>query len=242
MKKIFTLVLLLASLHTFGQGIVLKYNHIALGDNDTIDVVPRYSNADDVFYLDIFNTTSQNLGVMVQRQKVSLVNGATSVFCVGDACLDGDASIFPENILAGDSLTHSADGDRSFHIFYNPNGTSGVSLLKFTFFDETTTTITKSVFFRINHEVSVNEAKENTVLTAYPNPATSRVTFEHVLNSNIIGAQLIIRNITGVSVYNSPIGNSSKSNISLEGFTPGIYFYSIEVNNKSIITKKLIIK
>lgn len=242
MKKIFTLVFLFASIYSFGQGIVLKHANLEINNNDTIHVVPRYLNADDVIYIDIENTTSQELGVMVQRQVISLLNNATTVFCIGDACLDGDVSIFPEVIAAGGSLTHADDGDRSFHIFYNPNGSIGVSLLKFTFFDQTTPTISRTIYIQLDNTISVSDNSSNITLSAYPNPAANRVTIEHNLLSNPNGAQLIIRNMTGVSVYSSPIGNSTKTNISLEGYTPGIYFYSIEVNNKSIITKKLIIK
>lgn len=242
MKKIFTLALLFASLFSFGQGIVLKHANITLNDNDTIFVVPRFLHADETVYIDIENTTTQELGIMVQRQLVTLLNNATTVFCIGDACLDADASIFPEIIPAGGSLTHADAGDRSFHIFYNPNGSVGISLLKFTFFDQTTPSISKSVYIKLDNTISVNETTANNSLSAYPNPASNRVTIEHNLPSNPFGAQLIIRNITGVSVYKTPIGNTNRTNISLEGFTPGIYFYSIEVNNKSIITKKLIIK
>lgn len=242
MKKFFTLFIVFASISTFGQGIVLKYENQVVNSNDTITVIATELNADNTIFIDIENTTSQELGIMVQRQVISLINNATSSFCIGGLCLTGDISTDPEIFAAGGSLTHASDGDRAFHIFYNPNGSYGVSLIKFTFFDQTTPTIASSVYLRIDNTVSVSETKPNNALSAYPNPAIDKVTFEHSLNSNGNDAKLVIRNITGVTVYSSVIGNSTKTSISLEKFTSGIYFYSIELNNKSIITKKLIVK
>jgi ABC-type microcin C transport system duplicated ATPase subunit YejF len=242
MKKFFTLFMVFASLSGFGQGIVLKYANQVVNSNDTITVIATELNTDNTIFIDIENTTSQELGIMVQRQIISLINNATTSFCIGDLCLDADLSVFPEIISAGGSLTHAAQGDRAFHIFYNPNGSYGVSLIKFTFFDQTTPTIASSVYLRIDNTVSVSETKPNNALSAYPNPAIDKVTIEHSLNSNATDAKLVIRNITGVIVYSSLIGNSTKTSILLNDFTSGIYFYSIELNNKSIITKKLIVK
>ncbi len=242
MKKLFTLLLILASLSSFGQGIVLKYENQVVNNNDTITYIATELNNDNTIFIDIENTTSQELGIMVQRQIITLINNATTSFCIGDLCLDADLSVFPEVIAAGGSLTHANQGDRAFHIFYNPNGSYGVSLIKYTFFDETTPTIATSLYIRIDNTVSVSETKPNTAIFAYPNPAIDKVTIEHSLNTNTTDAKLVIRNITGVVVYSSVIGNSSKTSILLDNFTSGIYFYSIELNNKSVITKKLIVK
>lgn len=242
MKKIFTLVFLCTTLFSFSQGIVVRFTNEVVGNNDTVRYVPRFPNADDFIFFDLENTTSQELGIMVTRNVISLAPNALTTFCIGGVCLTGDQSLFPEILAAGASMTHAELGDQAFHITFNPNNNTGISLLKFTLYDETTTSISTSFYLELDNTVSVKEQTSGTTLSAYPNPASDNVTIEHFIPSISSGAQLVIRNIAGVVVHTSSIGQSNKTILSLETFNSGIYFYSIEVNNKSILTKKLIVK
>lgn len=242
MKKLMTLLLVTISLSAFSQDLIIRYEGTVYDNNDTIYAVPTLINADNTYFVDIENTTSQNLGIMVSRENIQLLNGASTQFCVGESCYTGDASSFPQIINAGENYSHANYGEQAFHIFYNPNGNYGISLLKYTLFDQTNPTISSIFYIYLDNTQSIQNNSLSATLNAYPNPATNRVTIEHNLNSNYGKSQLVIRNITGAELYSTPINGSSKTNVSLENFTAGIYFYSIENQGKSIATKKLIIK
>lgn len=242
MKKIFTLLLATISLSAFSQALILRHDGIIYENNDTIYANPTLLNSDNTYFVDIENTTSQSLGIMVVRNNIQLLNGATTQFCVGESCYTDSASSFPQIINAGENYSEATYGDQAFHIFYNPNGNYGVSLLKFTLFDQTNPTISSIFYIRLDNSVSIQDNNIISTLNAYPNPASNRVTIEHNLKSNSGKTELVIRNITGAVLYSTPINGSSKTNVSLENFSAGIYFYSVENQGKTITTKKLIVK
>ncbi|HPB57489.1 MAG TPA: T9SS type A sorting domain-containing protein [Bacteroidales bacterium] len=242
MKKIFTLFLLFATLTAFSQGIGIKYDGVVIPDGGTIEVDAPRLNADNTYYFDIYNLSGQDLGIMFQRTNIEVVPGAVSTFCIGGSCLQGDASIFPEEIAAGDSLTYALDGEAAFHIQYNPHGSCGVSHYKFLLYDETDNSIKTEFFIKINSTDDIKEQANQTLFTAYPNPASDRVTIEYKLEVIPSHAQIVIRNIAGVQVFNAPANASGKMIISLDQFSSGIYFYALEADGRTMVTKKLIVK
>lgn len=242
MKKLITLLLITISLSAFSQDLIIRYKGIIYENNDTIYEVPTSLNSDNTYYIDIENTTSQILGVLVMRNNIPLLDGATTQFCIGENCWTGNASEYPQTINAGENYSHAAYGDQAFHIFYNPNGNYGVSLLRFAIFDITNPAISTVFYLRLDNTQSIQNNNNSETLNAYPNPTSNRVTIEHNLNSNYGKTELVIRNITGSVLYSNPINGSSKTNVSLEDFSAGIYFYSIENQGKTIATKKLIVK
>lgn len=242
MKKILTLLLATISLSAFSQELIIRHNGTIYDNNDTIYVVPGLLNSDNTYYIDIENTTSQSLGIMVTRDDISLLAGATTQFCIGTECYTGNSSVFPQVINAGENYSHATYGEQAFHIFYNPNGNYGVSLLKYTLFDQTNPAITSVFYLRLDNVQSIQNNTILSALNAYPNPATDKVSIEHNLSSNTGKTELVIRNITGAVLYSTPINGTTKTNVSLENFSAGIYFYSIENQGKTIATKKLIVK
>ena len=237
-----TLLLVTISLSAFSQELVIRHNGIIYDNNDTIYAVPSILNSDNTYYIDIENTTSQILNILVLRNDIQLLHGATTQFCIGENCWTGNASEYPQTINAGENYSHAAYGDQAFHIFYNPNGNYGVSLLRFAIFDITNPAISTVFYLRLDNTQSIQNNNNSETLNAYPNPTSNRVTIEHNLNSNYGKTELVIRNITDSVLYSNPINGSSKTNVSLEDFSAGIYFYSIENQGKTIATKKLIVK
>ncbi len=243
MKKIISILFLFVIMTGFSQDLVIRYNGNIYDNNDTIFVKPRFLNSDDTYYIDIENTTSQQLGIMVVRDPILLLTGATTQFCIGESCLEGNVSVFPQLINAGENFSHAAFGDQAFHLFYNPNGGRDISLLKFKLFDQTTPTIETNFYIHLDsRDVAVSENTTLGNLNAYPNPAFTKVTFEHTISNLSSDALLVIRTITGTIITKELIGNNNKVSISLENYNPGIYFYSIENDGKAIVTKKLIVK
>ncbi|MBQ4433904.1 MAG: T9SS type A sorting domain-containing protein, partial [Bacteroidales bacterium] len=98
----------------------------------------------------------------------------------------------------------------------------------------------------ISGEVSVADAPATLgSFSAYPNPATSSVTFQYTLanRSASDAANIVITNLVGNRVRVIPVsGNSGKKTIDLSNMVAGIYFYSMEINGKPASTKKLIVK
>lgn len=77
----------------------------------------------------------------------------------------------------------------------------------------------------------------------YPNPGDEFIKFDYSIPSHITNVKFQIRNLLGnvVSSYNlNPENKAIK--ISTINLTPGIYFHSLYMGNRNLVTRKLIIK
>lgn len=89
----------------------------------------------------------------------------------------------------------------------------------------------------------VFQSKEITIRDLYPNPVSTLAFIDYELYSEQTEAKIVIHNILG-----SPVGeqempfSEQKAKISTEEMAPGIYFYTIYVDNEGVVTRKLVVK
>ena len=77
---------------------------------------------------------------------------------------------------------------------------------------------------------------------AYPNPARDQVSFDYSLPAGINEARVVVRDILGSTVKTSLITDQEgKLVINTEDLTSGLYFYSVIINDKIALSKKLVI-
>jgi hypothetical protein len=115
------------------------------------------------------------------------------------------------------------------NIFYNPNGDIGCQLIKY-FIVANTTGVTE------------NTARTNEI-EIYPNPASGTAYIKFDLNKN----QTInykITDVTGKLIQQKTLSKieGAYERVDITNFNSGVYFVSVELENKLIITKKLIIQ
>ncbi len=85
-----------------------------------------------------------------------------------------------------------------------------------------------------NREISISHI--------YPSPAVSYAAFNYKLSENII-AEITFYNVLGSQVGRYKLAPDKESiRILLDDLTGGIYFYTLSVNHKNLITRKFIIK
>ncbi|MCU0451837.1 MAG: T9SS type A sorting domain-containing protein [Bernardetiaceae bacterium] len=81
------------------------------------------------------------------------------------------------------------------------------------------------------------------VSNIYPNPATDQITFDYLYHNPQIVAKITIRNVLGGVVAEFQLDKSERTvSLPVAHYAAGIYFYTLTIDNKSIVTKKLIIK
>ncbi len=77
----------------------------------------------------------------------------------------------------------------------------------------------------------------------YPNPARDVAIFDYRIKDDSKEAKIIIHNVLGsvAGEYKlNPFENQLK--ISVEQFNPGVYFYSLYIDNEGVATKKLVVR
>ena len=77
----------------------------------------------------------------------------------------------------------------------------------------------------------------------YPNPVTEFAIFDYQIKDDSKEAKIIIHNVLGsiAGEYKlNPFEQQLK--VSVEDFNPGVYFYSLYIDNEGVATKKLVVR
>jgi hypothetical protein len=79
---------------------------------------------------------------------------------------------------------------------------------------------------------------------AYPNPASNKVSFNYALPAQLSsGATLVLRNLLGSEVKTAVITDKQgKLTLDVTDVQAGVYFYSLIVDNTTLVTRKLVIR
>jgi hypothetical protein len=77
----------------------------------------------------------------------------------------------------------------------------------------------------------------------YPNPFSNSTLINYTLPQTFTNAKIIVKDKTGKTLRSVNISGSGKGNVSIEAsaFSPGVYSYSLYVNEKLVATKQMII-
>jgi Secretion system C-terminal sorting domain len=77
----------------------------------------------------------------------------------------------------------------------------------------------------------------------YPNPVREMAIFDYVIKNDSKEAKIIIHNVLGsvAGEYKlNPFEQQLK--VSVENYNPGVYFYSLYIDNEGVATKKLVVR
>jgi len=81
------------------------------------------------------------------------------------------------------------------------------------------------------------------VKSFFPNPAVKSAIMEYSINSTEYDAKITLQNVLGsiIDTYKlSP--DENKLTISTEELNPGVYFYTLTIDDEGLATRKLIVK
>jgi hypothetical protein len=82
-----------------------------------------------------------------------------------------------------------------------------------------------------------------TVSGVFPNPASTSAALEYEITGELKEAKIIISNVLGSSLGEYKLTRDAhKVQFNTAEFAPGIYFYTLSVDGKSLFTRKLIIR
>jgi hypothetical protein len=241
MKK-YALFLAVISCACISFAQVLKINQMELNDNyervfvkeihrgDVIDLDTKGSLI--VFDADIINTSDAEHAVGLELEVAADYTDGIDISGCWDECLA------PWNFRFGE-VTIGAEGSSQFSVDYYTNDIEdSQALITCTFLVDGGADF---VFYvRFGDAPQAINAPVISTNKAYPNPATSVVNIDYAVNRGNV--QIALYNILGVPVYEQPVkGKEGTAKINVSNFAPGIYFYIIKVDGKSVETKKLII-
>lgn len=235
MKKIFTLVLVMAAVLVNAQSIKVFYQGSELNSQDTV-FLPSNNNGEDVdAFFGYQNTTNDDISYKVRKEVIFKDEDADMMFCIGN-CYIGNESA---ELMMEPNQSVSDQDPLALHIIYS--GPDSPAFVKYTLFrTDTENEDAFSFYAAYGTATGVREADMVKSLRAYPNPAVRNVTIEYTAPAN--NASLVIKNLTGREVYRVSVGTAGAKQVDLTSMSPGVYFYGIEADGKMVCTKKLLIK
>ena len=220
------------NLHIYRNGNLLTNNQVLTLTGGTSEIIK--------LPLHVKNTASATLSVKAKKIQNSLVTGSENSFCFAGTCYD------PSTITSLASATIASNVfDTTFEADYNANGRSGNSNITYVFFNTANPSDSISVIVNYTTSVGINDISKSDISfsNAFPNPASSIITFTYALPKQCTSAKISIRNILGASIEEVLLNNlNGEKTINISEFKNGIYFYSLIVDEKVFYTRKLIIR
>ena len=191
-------------------------------------------------------TSFENPGaetVIIYGQKQAAIDPMAEVgWCMLGNCWgesDVKADAYP--LLPGATITSDPQGDQHY-IDYTPNGYVGTGYVYYTFYDKENPAnrVNFAVAWKTT-EFTANERMADAVQTVvYPNPAvtTARLTWEAVEGAVVLN----VRSVSGQLLYSRPVEGLTETEINVAGFTPGMYFYTLERQGERLASGKLLVR
>lgn len=242
MKKILLSIVLfyIGTLIAFAQSFSLSYMGTNYNNGDTLTLISTDVNASFVSYMWIKNNSSSDIEVRVKKIILDTVPGTENYFCW--------TSCYLPFVYVGDTLVVRAGetNQDKFSGEYDSFGHAGKTRIMYVFYDDTNPS--DSVAFVAEYYAGSGVGfstveKMKATATVYPNPARNSMTIDYEVPSSVNSVKFEIRNILGSVVKTIDLQSvAGKQKIDVTNLQDGIYFYSIIADNKSVFTKKLIIK
>lgn len=203
---------------------------------------------DIVTNLKIFNNSDQDIRYRVYVLAKQIGSSQEAQICLDNNCFKG-AEISGKDLNPKQIRTIQAgQTDKTVTLMLASGLVQGVSSVTYRL--ENVDNPSDFTNFEINYEV--NEFSDEGLLYSsinvdlsdvYPNPVTEVAIFDYHLKDDSKEAKIIIHNVLGsvAGEYQlSPYEHQLK--VSVEQFNPGVYFYSLYIDNEGVATKKLVVR
>ncbi len=190
----------------------------------------------------IRNTSDRAHTIVIRRVMAELNANQKGYFCVGDECFDG----------AIDQVTRRLEpGEVASNVYFvvEPGLSATSNAFRFEVFQKNNPQLNLEHSFMLSVEEKqarsfVFQTRVIMVHDVYPNPITDSDAFlDYKLIDENIKAKVVIHNILG-----SPVGEhemlftDTRVKIQAEGFSSGVYFYTIYLDNVGVLTRKLVVR
>lgn len=240
--KLYTFLFLFLTLSVFAKSQSLTFNYNG-SDVSGSEITVSGSASDEEIKVIIYitNTTENDLSVKVKKRILVDLEGSENTFCLLN-CFAPNVTESPDpiNIEAG-----TTTGPDDFYVQFYPNGNSGEAQISYEAFlaDNPDDKVTVTVIFNIV-PTGIGLNRHFAKLNAYPNPVVgSKLNISYSIPGSFVNSKIALYNILGVKVAELPVYEpSSTIDFNVSSLPKGVYFYSLEVDGRNAITKRVVIR
>jgi hypothetical protein len=187
----------------------------------------------------IKNTSDHPQFYIIKRSRGDLGESQKGYFCLDNKCLEPSISEFSKKVEPGETIN------------LNYTVESGMQQLLNNFKFEISPKGIPSELAEYNVALTVDErlqrsiyqSKEITINDVYPNPAQDQAVIEYKIHNDLLKAKIVVHNILGRSMNEYELSaNDTRVKILVDDFAPGVYFYTLYVNNSGVLTRKIMVR
>lgn len=235
MKKVFlTTILILSFTVGYSQSLQVvdtKYNYeLKIGDEARTIIKLK-------------NVTDKTLHIKVRRDNVQIGSSQKSFFCWDNDCIEPDINLHyvTQVIEPGEIL-------ETFVSVLNAGLDETVSSLRYTFYDRDNPLdfVEVELIYTVKDAVNKGLMYQSNLIKLsdiYPNPVSDFAFLDYIIFSKETEVRVVFHNVLGSLIRQYELNQvERKLKINTIEFKPGVYFYTLYVDNEGKVTKKLIIK
>lgn len=196
----------------------------------------------------IKNLSNETVYYSVYEVKKQIGSSQTTRICIGDDCFTGKAAVGRENITRMIRKLTPGATDKTFSLVLEGGLVPALSSATYRIVN----TKDPADYIQIELQYEVSELQKDGLLYSsinvelsdvYPNPVNETAVFDYKIKNDSKEAKIIIHNVLGVVAGEYKLNPFERQlKISVEHFNPGVYFYSLYIDNEGVATKKLVVR
>jgi hypothetical protein len=187
------------------------------------------------------NNTEKPIILVIRKVSNQLGTTQKNYFCIDNNCLDHRTEDYIIKVEPGQVLN-------SFNVALEAGLAQGVSSIKYLAFIKSSPG--ESLEFDLNFMVDERPEKQDIYASpylilhdVYPNPVKDHAYADYTVLNEQVEAKIIIHNILGNTIDEISLPfTENKVKIRAESLNAGVYFYTLYIDNKGVVTRKMIVK
>ena len=191
----------------------------------------------------IRNRSDKTILLSIRRAEKQIGSGNINYFCWDQECFEKNADMLPRSIELQPGQTTS-----KFRSILIAGITESQSTVKYEFYDKNNPEdiAGTEVLFKVVEKkpaAILLKNKNIQISNVYPNPVKDFAAIDYSILDDEKEIKIVIHNVLGGAVGEYQLSSFEKSIvINTEDLNPGVYFYSVYIDNDNAITKKFILK
>lgn len=190
-------------------------------------------------HLKIKNNSDRAQFYTIRKSRSDLGESQKGYFCLDNKCLEPSVSEFVKKVDAGETV--------NLNFTVESGNQSVLNNIKFDIFPKNNPTEV------VEHLVSLNvderaqrtiyQSRELVINDVYPNPAQDIAVIDYKIHNDLLKAKIVVHNILGRSMGEYELAtDDTRIKMIVDDFAPGVYFYTLYVNNTGVLTRKIMVR
>ncbi|MEM1405874.1 MAG: T9SS type A sorting domain-containing protein [Bacteroidota bacterium] len=191
----------------------------------------------------IKNLSDKPIQIVFKRIDKLIGSSQRNYFCWDEECYETTTDEIPLS-----KRINPGEISNKFESILEAGLVAGISTVKYLIYDRDnpSETIEYEISYIVEEEANPNaifSTSEIRINEVYPNPVREFAIVDYNLHTEEIEAKIVLHNVLGSVVGEYELSYfETKVKINTEEFNPGVYFYTLHLDNDGVLTKKLIIR